>query len=153
MGIRDVIDSDWKQVYQLMEDNMLEMQSALGLKWNQKSIINHYKSKSVIVEEQNSNISGFIAYHHNDYVQFIDSLQVAKEYQNRLVGFRLLRTVLLKAISSPKIQTLRCCVFENNPAQALYFSVGFHELNRGEGILTLEVPIEKLVQRLKLAKT
>lgn len=51
MILRDVRDLDWNQVYELIEANMLEMQIALGLKWDRESIINHFKSKSVIIEE------------------------------------------------------------------------------------------------------
>ncbi|NAW65046.1 GNAT family N-acetyltransferase, partial [Photobacterium halotolerans] len=100
-----------------------------------------------------NHISGFIAYHQNDGVHFIDSLQVAKEYQNRLVGFRLLKASLLKANVASRVQKVRCCVFENNDAKELYFSVGFRELSRSEGILTLEIPIKQLFKRLRLAKT
>ena len=153
MILRDVRDLDWNQVYELIEANMLEMQIALGLKWDRESIINHFKSKSVIIEEQSNNISGFIAYHQNDDVHFIDSLQVTQQYQNRLVGFRLLKATLLKASASSKVQKVRCCVFDNNDAKELYFSIGFRELSRSEGILTLEIPIKQLVKRLKLVKT
>ncbi len=31
MSLRDVIDSDWNQIYELIEDNMLNMQIELGL--------------------------------------------------------------------------------------------------------------------------
>ncbi|HAS8304274.1 TPA: GNAT family N-acetyltransferase, partial [Vibrio vulnificus] len=89
MSLRDVIDSDWNQIYELIEDNMLNMQIELGLKWDRESIIRHYKSKSVIVEVKRDHISGFIAYHQNEDVHFIDSLQVTQGYQNRLAGYRL----------------------------------------------------------------
>lgn len=153
MILRDVRDLDWNQVYELIEANMLEMQIALGLKWDRESIVNHFKSKSVIVEEQSSNISGFIAYHHNDDVLFIDSLQVTQQYQSRLVGFRLLKAILLKISASSKVQKVRCCVFDNNAAKELYFSVGFRKISRSEGVLTLEMPIKQLVKRFRLAKT
>ena len=66
MIIRDIHEADWKQVYQLMEDNMLEMQLELGLKWDGEAILNFYKRKSVIVIEQDNNILGFIAFHQSD---------------------------------------------------------------------------------------
>ncbi|MGR3132332.1 hypothetical protein ABMX79_21135 [Vibrio vulnificus] len=37
MSLRDVIDSDWNQIYELIEDNMLNMQIELGLKWDRES--------------------------------------------------------------------------------------------------------------------
>ncbi|MCU8501806.1 GNAT family N-acetyltransferase, partial [Vibrio vulnificus] len=153
MSLRDVIDSDWNQIYKLIEDNMLNMQIELGLKWDRESIIRHYKSKSVIVEVKRDHISGFIAYHQNEDVHFIDSLQVAQGYQNRLAGYRLLKSSLLKTSALPMVQKVRCCVFENNAAKEQYFSVGFRELSRSKGVLTLEMPMKQLIKRLRLAKT
>ena len=150
MIIRDIHEADWKQVYQLMEDNMLEMQLELGLKWDGEAILNFYKRKSVIVIEQDNNILGFIAFHQSDDFHFIDSLQVAKQHQNGLLGGRLLKASLLQTNLLPKVKNVRCCVFENNPAESLYYSAGFQELSRTNGVLTLEVPLSQLVRRLRL---
>ncbi|NRF32115.1 GNAT family N-acetyltransferase [Vibrio coralliilyticus] len=150
MKIREIHESDWDQVYQLMEDNMLEMQLELELKWDGEAILNFYKRKSVIVIEQDHNILGFIAFHQSDDFHFIDSLQVAKQHQNRLLGGRLLKASLLHTQSLSKVKNVRCCVFENNPAESLYYAAGFQELSRTNGVLTLEAPLSQLAKRLRL---
>jgi hypothetical protein len=46
------------------------------------------------------------------------------------------------------IVSIRCCVFENNPAQKQYFAAGFKQLQRKDGILTLEADLESLLLKL-----
>lgn len=150
MKIRAICDSDWNQVYQLIEDNMFDMQLSLGLKWDRESIITHFKKQSLLVAEHKNRLSGFIAYHQTDNAHFIDSLQVAQQYQHKLLGYRLVKTMLAHTSSSPTGQYIRCCVFENNPAKQLYFSAGFEEVSRSEGILRLQIVKDQLVKRFKL---
>lgn len=146
-------ESDWPDVYQLIEDNMFEMQRALGLKWHRDNIIRYFKNRSILVATDRNKFSGFIAFHQIDDYHFIDSLQVAKEDQNGLVGFRLLKASLLRVATSPEIQKICCCVFDNNTAaKQMYFSVGFTELSRSDGILKIEIPVSHLTERFGLQR-
>ncbi|WP_157532724.1 GNAT family N-acetyltransferase [Moritella dasanensis] len=151
MKIRQVSSLDWEHIYQLIEDNMFSMQEELGLDWNRESIIKHYMSKSVLVGEYGRHIIGFIAYDVSVNNQMIHSLQISREYQNGLCGFRLLKAVLTKeqANFDENAQVL-CRVFDNNVAKEQYFSLGFKEAGRNKGVLNLKINRHQLLERLKL---
>ncbi len=150
LKIRVASDGDWTNIYQLIEDNMLQMQLELNLDWKRDSIVSHYQSKSVLVAELGQQVVGFIAFHLSENVLYIDSLQVVKTLQNRLLGYRLIKAMLGYLSAKQDIVSIRCCVFENNPAQKQYFAAGFKQLQRKDGILTLEADLESLLSKLGL---
>lgn len=151
MKIRQVSSADWDHIYQLIEVNMFSMQQELGLDWNRESIIKHCMSKTVLVGESGRHVVGFIAYDVSTNNQTIHSLQISREYQNGLCGFRLLKAVLT---TEPDYfdhdSHVSCCVFENNVAKAQYFSLGFKEVGRHKGVLSLEIKRQQLLKRLRL---
>ena len=151
MKIRQVSSADWDHIYQLIEVNMFSMQQELGLDWNRESIIKHYMSKTVLVGESGSHVVGFIAYDVSANNQTIHSLQISREYQNGLCGFRLLKAVLTKEQDDFDNDTqVSCCVFENNEVKEQYFSLGFKEVGRNKGVLSLEIKRHQLLERLRL---
>ncbi|KXO12694.1 hypothetical protein AKG98_3889 [Moritella sp. JT01] len=151
MKIRQVSSVDWDHIYQLIEANMFSMQQALGLDWNRESIIKHYMSKTVLVAESGCHVIGFIAYDVSTNNQTIHSLQISREYQNGLCGFRLLKAVLTTEQDYVDHDSqLSCCVFENNVAKYQYFSLGFKEVDRNKGVLSLEIKRHQLLERLRL---
>lgn len=151
MKIRQASNLDWEHIYQLIEDNMFSMQEALGLDWNRESIIKHYMSKSVLLGESGGHIIGFIAYDVSANNQIIHSLQIHREYQNGLCGFRLLKAALIKEqINCDENAQVLCRVFENNDAKEQYFSLGFQEMARYRGVLDLKVNRYQLLDRLKI---
>jgi N-acetylglutamate synthase-like GNAT family acetyltransferase len=151
MKIRKVSSEDWEHIYQLIEANMFSMQQELGLDWNRESIIKHFMSKTVLVAESGRHVIGFIAYDVSINNQTIHSLQISREYQNGLCGYRLLKAVLTTELDYVEHDPLvLCCVFENNVAKNQYFSLGFKEVNRNKGVLNLEVKRQRLLERLRL---
>ncbi|WP_249185315.1 GNAT family N-acetyltransferase [Moritella sp. 5] len=149
--IRQVSSVDWEHIYQLIEANMFSMQQELGLDWNRESIIKHYRSKTVLVAESGCHVIGFIAYDVSTNNQTIHSLQISREYQNGLCGYRLLKAVLTTELDYVDHDSqVSCCVFENNVAKEQYFSLGFKEVNRNKGVLNLEIKRQRLLERLRL---
>ncbi|SQD76844.1 GNAT family N-acetyltransferase [Moritella yayanosii] len=153
MRIRQAVSADWDHIYQLIEDNMFLMQQELGLDWNRESIIQHYMSKSVLVGKLGGYVIGFIAYDMSVHNHVIHSLQISREYQNGLCGFRLLKAMLTTEQNfSGKDTQVLCSVFENNAAKEQYFSIGFKEVSRSKGVLSLAIKRDQLFKRLRLGK-
>ena len=119
MKIREAQALDWPDIYQLIEDNMYQMQKALGLSWDKGVITQHCQSKSVLIGEHEGEILGFIAYGYTNNQPFIHSLQVAKKHQNRLYGFRLFKAVISEAKRKGS-NVIKCSVFANNQAKEIY---------------------------------
>ena len=150
MKIREAKPSDWPNIYRLMQENMQAMQTELGLEWDKEAIQEHYRSKLSLIGEVNHKICGFISYEVSMNKQMIHTLQIPKLYQNKLYGYRLLSAALINGTDTcSQDSVVACCVFENNIAQSQYFALGFKEVARSNGILSLEIPRSRLLERMK----
>lgn len=133
-----------------MQENMQTMHIELGLAWEKESIKKHYMSKPSIIGEVNSKVCGFISYELSINRQMIHTLQVSKQYQNKMCGYRLLSAALIKGQNTcAEESVVACCVFENNVAQSQYVALGFKEVGRNKGVLSLEISRRYLLERMK----
>ena len=145
--IRNAEDSDYPEIFSIMKENMFSLQSGIGIEWNDERIQSHYRRKANLVVIDKGILTGFAFYELFEKEIFIHTLQVLREKQNSIIGYRLFRKLIQEA-SCNNLRFVRCCVFENNKAKEMYYRIGFKELSRENSILKLELDLKKIDKRL-----
>ncbi len=139
-------DSDFESLYELIYQNMYQLQSELGLPWNAEGIKCHYRAKdNWVIKDDDTIVAGY-SIEANENCIFIHSLQIAKSEQGGLLGYRAFKHIMKEA-NLLRVPYIKCCVFNNNNAKEMYSSVGFKELNESNGILELQLDLNNKSNR------
>lgn len=133
-------DSDFESLYDLIYQNMYQLQSELGLPWNAEGIKRHYRAKDNWVIKSGDIIVAGFSIEANEKCLFIHSLQITKSEQGSLLGYRAFKHIVKEA-TSLGVPFIKCCVFSNNKAKEMYSLVGFQKLSESKGILELQLDL------------
>ncbi|ROR97895.1 acetyltransferase (GNAT) family protein [Sinobacterium caligoides] len=134
-------DLGFESLYELIYQNMYQLQSELGLAWNTENIKNHYRKKDNWLLKIDEVIVGGFSIEAMENCLFIHSLQIAETEQGGTLGYRAFKHIIKQA-HSLQASFIKCCVFDNNKAKELYSSIGFEQLNISKGILELQLDLK-----------
>jgi len=139
-SIRKAKDSDFDVMFDLMCQNMRQLQLNLGLSWDDESIKKHYVEKDNWIVTIDEKIVGFASFESQEEGLFVHTLQIEKSYQNRMIGYKVFK-LLVKEARLKGLRYIYCCVFSNNKAKEMYSSLGFQKISEANGVLELELDL------------
>jgi len=141
--IEKIKDSEYRAIFELMKANMYFMQSEIGLEWKQSEIESNYRNKINFSIYRKGDLAAFVSLAINELDVFIHTLQVKDKYQNGMVGYTVFRHISELA-KEHQVSTLKCCVFENNPARHMYENLSFRETSRDNKVLKIELDVDSV---------
>lgn len=136
--IRSITANDLETVFGIMKSNMQPYFEARGEVWNEDSIRRSFMPMNNAAVEVSGKIRAFTFYEFMPDSIHIHTLQVAPDRQHRTLGGTLFRWYLALA-KERQFSRLSCCVYEANPALALYVRLGFEEVGRDDDIVRLSL--------------
>lgn len=142
MLIRTITESDLESMFSIMRSNMQPYYEARGENWNENSIRRYFLGLNNAVVDDEGTICAFTFYECMPESIHIHTFQVEASRQNGVLGGKLFRWYLAQPRQYGLFK-LTCSVFDSNPALAMYLRMGFEEINRGDGIVQLSLPINK----------
>jgi len=135
---KPTLDNEYEKIFRLMKTNMYGMQNEIGIEWSQQELETNYRDKSNYSVYRKDEFVGFVSLELYQKGLFVHTLQIVQHYQNRRVGYNVIKFIIEIARKN-EVELLRCCVFDNNSAIKMYLALGFREINRVNRIIQMEL--------------